>query len=97
MLDFSAHGAALLTTQGARPAVGDPISLSLLSPDTNLDPRVSRTLLEDATVLRTDAIEPSLERVALRFHGELWKQEQSHILGELARLFDTSSGDPPRV
>ena len=97
MLDVSAHGAALLTTQEARPAIGDPISLSLVSPDTSLDPKVSRTLLDDAKVLRTDALEPSLERVALRFNSELWKQEQSHILGELAQLFDTSSSDPTRA
>jgi hypothetical protein len=87
MVDVSVHGAALLTSTRCRPALGEAISLSLVDPESNLDPRVSRLLLDRAKVLRLDAVAPSLNRVALHFDDRLWETDRADVWQELTTLF----------
>jgi hypothetical protein len=94
MLDLSAHGAALLTPRHSRPAVGDSLSVSLIGPQTSVDPRVSRLLLERATVCRVDSVAPTLERVALHFDSALWNRDETLNFREVAGLFESQTTHP---
>jgi len=88
MVDLSAHGAALLMPKHIRPALGDSISLSLVGPPKSLDPKVSRLLLDRATVYRIDMVAPSLDRVALRFDTSALGQDESSTWRGLAGMFE---------
>jgi len=87
MLNLSAHGAALLASRHDRPALGDSVSISLVGPQASLDPKVSRVLLDRATVCRVDPVAPSLERVALHFESSLWQEGDRCDWKRMVRLF----------
>jgi hypothetical protein len=91
MLDLSAHGAALLTPRHSRPAAGDSLSVSLIGPQTSVDSRVSRLLLERATVCRVDSVAPTLERVALHFERSLWNRDETVDFREIAAMLESQA------